>query len=95
MSPKKTWITCSIGEMNVTVNLHTTLQRQTPDGTISRLELNLPEGTTLADLLAELDIRMDPDALLLVVNSRMAEESQVLYPGDQVNLMPALSGGSH
>jgi sulfur carrier protein ThiS len=95
MSPKKTWITCSIGEMNVTVHLHTTLQRQTPDGLLSRLELNLPEGTTLADLLAELDIRMDPDALLLVVNSRMAGEGQVLHPGDQVNLMPALSGGAH
>jgi sulfur carrier protein ThiS len=95
MCPKKTWIIYSTGKMNVTVHLHTTLQRQTPDGTISRLELNLPEGTTLAGLLKELDIRMDPDALLLVVNSRMAEEGQVLNPGDQVNLMPALSGGAH
>ncbi|MCK4900004.1 MAG: MoaD/ThiS family protein [Anaerolineales bacterium] len=36
---------------------------------------------------------LDPDALLLVVNGRVAELNQTLQEGDKVNLMPAISGG--
>jgi len=40
-----------------------------------------------------LDIKYSPDSLLLAVNGRVAGTDQVLNPDDQVNLMPAISGG--
>jgi molybdopterin converting factor small subunit len=77
----------------VTVHLHTILQRQTPEGPLRALEVDLPQGSTLIDLLGKLEITLAGDDLLLVVNGRLAEEGQVLKEGDQVHLIPALSGG--
>lgn len=79
--------------MKISVQLHTTLQKQTPEGLIDSVEVDLPLGSTLLDLIAELDINYSLDALLLVVNGRVAEPSQALKAGDRVNLMPAISGG--
>lgn len=80
--------------ITVTVHLHTILQRQTPDGLVSRLELEIPSGSSLADLLQYLAIDLEPEHLLLVINGRMAELNRTLHTGDQVNLMPAISGGN-
>lgn len=79
--------------MKISVQLHTTLQKQTPEGLIDSVEVDLPLGSTLLDLIAELDINYSLDALLLVVNGRVAEPNQALKAGDRVNLMPAISGG--
>ena len=79
--------------MVVTVQLHTILQHQTPEGRLQSLSVELPEASTLLDLLQRLEIPLQPDQLLLVVNGRVADEGQVLNQGDQINLMPALSGG--
>lgn len=79
--------------MVVVVHLHTILQRQGPQGLISRLVVELPTGSDLAALLHLLDIQMDPQELLLVVNTRTANPDLVLHDGDEVNLIPALSGG--
>jgi molybdopterin converting factor small subunit len=78
----------------VTVHLHTTLQRQTPKGALRRLEVTLPAGSTLADLLARLDVEFNHDSVLLVINGRQADASQGLADGDEVHLIPALSGGT-
>ena len=80
--------------VNISVHLHTILQRQTPEGLVGRVDACLPEGSTIADLLRHLEVSLEPDALLLVVNGRMAELQQTLQEGDQVNLMPAISGGA-
>jgi sulfur carrier protein ThiS len=79
--------------VNISVHLHTILQRQTPEGPVGRVDVCLPEGSTVADLLEHLEVALEPDALL-VVNGRMAELQQTLQEGDQVNLMPAISGGA-
>jgi sulfur carrier protein ThiS len=79
--------------INLSVQLHTILQRQTTEGRVSQLQVSLPQGSTLAGLLAHLEIDLDPDALLLVVNGRLAELDHPLQEGDHVNLMPAISGG--
>lgn len=75
------------------VHLHTILQRQTPEGVQRRLEVNLPSGSTLATLLISLDLPLSVEHLLLTVNRRVAEGNYVLAEGDEVNIMPALSGG--
>ena len=79
--------------MVVVVHLHTILQRQGPQGLISRLVVELPIGSDLAALLHLLDIQMDPQELLLVVNTRTANLERVLQDGDEIHLIPALSGG--
>ncbi len=80
--------------MVVTVHLHTTLQRQTPKGALRRLEVTLPAGSTLAELLARLEMEFKEDSVLLVINGRQADASQGLADGDEVHLIPALSGGT-
>jgi sulfur carrier protein ThiS len=79
--------------MLVTVYLHTVLQRQTPAGLIRQLEVSLPPGSDLLDLLRQLEIEFDPEQIMLVVNGIMADEHTSLNEGDRVNLMPAISGG--
>ena len=80
--------------MQVTVHLHTILQRQTPAGYQRRLEVTLPAGSTVADVLRELDISLPLDALLLVVAGRSVAPDYQLQDQDDVHLMPAMSGGS-
>jgi sulfur carrier protein ThiS len=79
--------------MLVSVYLHTILQRHTPEGIIRQLEVSLPPGSDLLDLLGELQIEFDPEQIMLVVNGVMADEHALLADGDRVNLMPAISGG--
>jgi sulfur carrier protein ThiS len=80
--------------MEITVHLHTILQKRTPQGVVSRLDLKLSERTSMGDLLKLLEIEMEPDALLLAVNGRVADLDQELQDEDVVNLMPAISGGA-
>jgi len=79
--------------MEIYVHLHTILQQQTPQGLISQLQVNLPHGSTIQDLINHLGVEIPNDSLLIAVNHRVADVNQVLHDGDQVNLMPALSGG--
>jgi len=79
--------------MKINVHLHTILQRPSPQGPISQLWVNLSEDSTIGDLIKQLEIKMPVESLLIAVNHRVADVDQVLHDGDQVNLMPAISGG--
>jgi molybdopterin converting factor small subunit len=79
--------------MVVTVRLHTILRRETPEGVVDRLKLDLPTGATIQSLVERLEIKLRGEALLLVVNGKIVKEDQVLAEGDEVRLIPAVSGG--
>ena len=79
--------------MVVTVRLHTILRRETPEGVVDRLKLDLPIGATIQSLVERLEIKLRGEALLLVVNGKIVKEDQVLAEGDEVRLIPAVSGG--
>ena len=79
--------------MIVNLHLHTVLQRPSPNGLIRQLEVELPLGATLQELLTRQGIIVDSENFLLVVNSRNVEPDQVLNDGDDVDLIPAISGG--
>ena len=79
--------------VKITIFLHTTLQRQTQNGLMNQLAADLSPGGTLASLLTQLGIQLDIENTLLVVNGRNAELDQQLADGDQVHLIPAISGG--
>lgn len=78
--------------MVITVRLHATLRRQTAQGMQDRLELELEPGATAASVLAALGLA-DDESVMLVVNRRMVVSDQPLADGDEVRLMPAISGG--
>lgn len=79
--------------MKIEVRFHTTLQRQTPQGLQRCVDLDIPPGSTLGDLLGLLEIELEPENLLLVVNGKVADEAYRLADSDQVSLIPAMSGG--
>lgn len=79
--------------MIVNLHLHTLLQRPSPNGLIRRLEVELPTGATLQNLLTREGIKIDLENYLMVVNSRNVEPDHVLNDGDHVDLIPAISGG--
>ncbi len=77
----------------IKVHLHTTLQRKSTQGMIRCLEISLPPGSSLADLLKTMEINTDPNSLLLVINGKLVEPNAELKDLDVVDLIPALSGG--
>ncbi len=79
--------------MKIIAHLHTIYQLQTPQGPVSRVELELSPGSRLSDALAALNLHPDPDNTLLVVNRLLADEGILLADGDEVHIIPALSGG--
>jgi molybdopterin converting factor small subunit len=58
-----------------------------------RLEVALPAPPTLASLLADPRFQALPPEALLAVNQAFADRSYVLNDGDEVALMPPVSGG--
>ncbi|MGB3400321.1 MAG: MoaD/ThiS family protein [Candidatus Deferrimicrobiaceae bacterium] len=79
--------------MIVTVRLHTILRRKTPEGIIDRVELELPDGASAASVLESLGMGLRGENLLLVVNGRIVQPEHGLVDGDEVRLIPAMSGG--
>ena len=54
--------------------------------------LDLPEGTSLRDLIGQLDIAED-QVSLPAINGRHAELEVQLAPNDVVSVLPAIAGG--
>jgi sulfur carrier protein ThiS len=79
--------------MIVHVRLHTTLRKETPQGIVDRVELELESGATLADVLERLQIRPGGRSVLMAVNGSLVKADHVLNDGDQVRLVPSVSGG--
>jgi molybdopterin converting factor small subunit len=64
------------------------------------VELELPEGSTVGDLVAHIvgrfpDISSRPDTLVVAVNQEYQDHAFRLGDGDEVALIPPVSGGRH
>jgi molybdopterin converting factor subunit 1 len=59
----------------------------------NELELELPDGARVSDALAALDGLADGLPLVMAVNREYAPEDAPLGPGDEVALIPPVSGG--
>ena len=77
--------------MRVVVRLFAGLRERS--GT-DRRELELHEGATVEDVWAALDLGEEPDGLLYAVNRTYADRDQQLAEGDEVALIPPVSGGA-
>jgi molybdopterin synthase catalytic subunit len=77
--------------VEVTVRLFAGLREQAGTG---ERRLELPEGARLADVWPALGLGRQPDGLLYAVNREYAEERTPLTQGDEVALIPPVSGGA-
>jgi molybdopterin synthase catalytic subunit len=77
--------------MRVTVRLFAMLRERAGTG---RRELDLPDGATAGDVWAALELGPEPDGLAVAVNREYAERSAPLAEGDEVALIPPVSGGA-
>jgi molybdopterin synthase catalytic subunit/molybdopterin converting factor small subunit len=75
----------------VVVRLFAGLREQAGTG---RQEVELPEGASVADLWPALGLGDEPSGLLYAVNRAYAEPQQPLVDGDEVALIPPVSGGA-
>jgi sulfur carrier protein len=62
------------------------------EGRFKEKEIDFPEGTTLADLLANLKIK-EQQARILLVNGVAAETDRKLAPNDIISIFPPMAGG--
>ncbi len=79
--------------MRITVKLFGTLSDLFPDYDFEKgLEVDLPEGAKVADLLAHLKIS-DEQGGTVLMDSRVLPKDEPLTPGSQVLVFQALNGG--
>jgi MoaE-MoaD fusion protein len=76
--------------MHVTVRLFAALRERAGTG---RRELELPAGATAGDVFAALAIGEEPPGLAYAVNQEYSERSAALSDGDEIALIPPVSGG--
>ena len=77
--------------MRVTVRFFAGLREQV--GT-SRRAVELPDGVSVGDLWSALGLGEEPTGLLYAVNRAYAERTDRLAEGDEVALIPPVSGGA-
>ena len=77
--------------MEVTVRLFAILRERAGAGSVT---LELPEGARVRDALDSLSDLADGIPLVMAVNREYATEEQVLGAGDELALIPPVSGGA-
>jgi molybdopterin converting factor subunit 1 len=77
--------------VEVTVRLFAILRERAGSPEVT---LELPEGASVRDALDSLAGLADGVPLVMAVNREYARETQVLDPGDELALIPPVSGGS-
>src|SRR3954463_9921511 len=77
--------------MTVTVRLFAILRQRAGR---DRLELELPDGARVADALRAVDELAGGLSLVMAVNREYAAADQRLEPGDELALIPPVSGGA-
>ena len=74
----------------VRVRLFAALRERAGSGAV---ELDLPEGAAVGDVWAALELGDEPAGILFAVNRAYAERGRPLAAGDEVALIPPVSGG--
>jgi MoaE-MoaD fusion protein len=77
--------------MNVTVRLFAGLRERAG---CSELALELPDGARVADALARMGDLIRDVPVIMAVNQEYADDGYSLAPGDELALIPPVSGGS-
>ena len=76
--------------MNVNVRLFAALRERAGS---AKLEVELADGATVGDVWPLLDLGHEPPGMLYAVNRAYADRSEGLAEGDEVAVIPPVSGG--
>jgi molybdopterin synthase catalytic subunit len=76
--------------MRVQVRLFAALRERAGAGSV---EVELTEGAVVGDVWAELGLGEEPSGLLYALNRGYADKTAALAPGDEVAVIPPVSGG--
>ena len=77
--------------LKIHVHLYSILREKLPSETKGQVLLSMDKGTTLSDLLIELDIT---GKVVISVNGvHETDSSRLLRDGDQVKIFSSISGG--
>lgn len=79
--------------LKVSIHLHTLLQKRTEKGLQSHFLVEVKPGARLEDLIRQFDLEIDRKHTLLVINGQFAELGTALQDGDEIHIIPAISGG--
>jgi MoaE-MoaD fusion protein len=77
--------------MDVTVKLFAGLRERAG---ADEIDVTLPDGARVADALARLQELTDGVPVVMAVNQEFADEASVLHAGDELALIPPVSGGA-
>ena len=77
--------------MNVRIRLFAALRERAGSGSV---EIELPDDSRVSDVWGALDLGDEPPGILFAVNRAYAERTASLNAGDEVALIPPVSGGS-
>ena len=77
--------------MNVRVRLFAALRERAGSGSV---DLDLPDGAVVADVWDALPLGDEPPGILFAVNRAYTDRGRSLEDGDEVALIPPVSGGS-
>ena len=77
--------------MQVRVRLFAVLRERAG---VNELKLELPEGALVSDALAQVGSLTDGVPVVMAVNQEYADIGEALHAGDEVALIPPVSGGS-
>lgn len=77
--------------MRISVRLFAGVRERAGTG---ECELDLPKGSRVGDVWRRLDLGDEPPGILYAVNKAYADAGQELGEGDEVALIPPVSGGS-
>ena len=79
--------------MRVRARLFATLRAYLPEAAADHaLEVDLPEGATMADLLDRLGLP-EQEVKVTFVNGRIRSGDWILQPDDEVGVFPPIGGG--
>ena len=78
--------------MKVQIKLFATLRKYLPSQPNKQLPLELPEGTTIRQVLEQLGIP-EPQVAFAFVNSKRQKLDEPLSDGDELGIFPPIAGG--
>jgi len=79
--------------MKISVKLIATYRELLPPGTRgNKVEIEVPEGTTASDVMAQFNVPQD-ETSVIVVNGLTVPLSTILVEGDEVTAFSATAGG--
>lgn len=79
--------------MTVAVKLYASLRKYLPRESMSVVEVEVPAGATVADVIGRLGIPPE-HARMIVSGDRQLDPTAVLEDGQEIGVLPPLAGGA-